>query len=227
MNIFLKINKYINGSIKIKGKDNFYDPDFILKNKTYLRINGNNNQIIAGKNKNSSRVSIQIYGDNNKIYIGEDVLVNGIIDIGFKHHNKVDNAIIKIGKGSHINSVTMVILEPDSQIVIGEDCLFASEVDIWASDTHSITDLDGKLLNYGGHVEIGDHVWLGKGVKISKYVTIPNNSIVGWGSVVSSKFDIPNVLIAGNPAKIVKQNINWNKLSPYNYTQSGNIGTKS
>jgi len=220
---FLKLIKYLNGSIKIKGKGNSFNPEFMQNNKAYLNIKGNNNHIISGKSKNSSKISIQIYGDNNKIYIGDDVHINGIIDIGFKWHNKVNNAVIKIGKNSYINYVTMVILEPDSQIIVGDDCMFASEIDMWASDTHSITDMDGKLLNYGGKIEIGNNVWIGKGVKIGKYAKISNNSVVGWGSVVSSKFDCPNVIIAGNPAKIVKQNINWNKLSPYNYLQEKQV----
>lgn len=220
MNILKKINKCLNGTMKVKGKNNCYDQDFVLKNKVYLKIEGDNNQIIAGKSQSKSRLSIHIYGNNNKIILGEDVHINGMIDIGFKWHNKVDNAVIKIGKGSHLNEVTVVVLEPDSSISIGENCIFASQIDIWASDTHSIIDMSGKLLNYGGKIEIGNHVWVGKGVKIGKFAKISDNSIVGWGSVVASKFDEPNVVIAGNPAKVVKQKVNWSNLSPYNYLNS-------
>lgn len=217
MKKFFNFLKRINGKIKVKGKNNCFDANFIANNKVYLRIEGNNNQIITGNTSKKSELSIQIYGDNNKIIIGDNYKVNGMIDIGFKWHNKVNNAIIKIGTNAHINAASIVILEPNSQITIGENCLFASEIDIWASDTHSIIDLEGNLLNYGGKIEIGNHVWVGKGVKISKYTKIADNSIVGWSSVVSGKFEDPNVIIAGNPAKIVKQNINWHELSPHNY----------
>lgn len=216
------IIKKLDGRIKIKGKNNHFDTDFTAKNKIYMKIEGNNNQIITSKTSKKSNLSIQIYGDNNIIIIGDNSGMNGIIDIGFKWHNKVNNAIIKIGTNTEINAATIVILEPDSQITIGDNCLFASEIDIWASDTHSIIDLENNLLNYGGKIEIGNHVWVGKGVKISKYAKISDNSIVGWASIVSGKFEEPNVIIAGNPAKVVKQNINWNELSPYNFKTKNN-----
>lgn len=216
-NIISKCINFIHGRIKIKGRDNKFDSAFFKNKKSYLRIEGNNNEIIVGGNAKKSNISIQIYGDNNKIIFGDNFKMNGIIDIGFKWHNKVNNAIIKIGNNTDINAANIIILEPDSQITIGDNCLFASEIDIWASDTHSIIDLEGNLLNYGGKIEIGNHVWIGKGVKISKNAKISDSSIVGWASVVSKKFEEPNVVIAGNPAKIVKQNVNWDELSPHNF----------
>ena len=40
---------------------------------------------------------------------------------------------------------------------------------------------------------------------------IADNSIVGWGSIVTKEFNEPNVIIAGIPAKIVKRGINWDR----------------
>lgn len=47
--------------------------------------------------------------------------------------------------------------------------------------------------------------------KIGKNVKISDNSIVGWGSIVTRKFDEPNVIIAGIPAKVVKRGVNWDR----------------
>ena len=44
-----------------------------------------------------------------------------------------------------------------------------------------------------------------------KNVKIADNSIVGWGSIVTKEFNEPNVIIAGIPAKIVKRGINWDR----------------
>ena len=44
---------------------------------------------------------------------------------------------------------------------------------------------------------------------ILKGVTIGDNCIIGAGSIVTKPFDKGNVIIAGVPAKIVKENINW------------------
>ena len=43
---------------------------------------------------------------------------------------------------------------------------------------------------------------------------IADNSIVGWGSIVTKEFNEPNVIIAGIPAKIVKRG---DKLGPEMY----------
>ena len=34
---------------------------------------------------------------------------------------------------------------------------------------------------------------------------------VGWGSIVTKRFDEPNVILAGIPAKVVKRGVNWNR----------------
>jgi len=47
-------------------------------------------------------------------------------------------------------------------------------------------------------------VWIGEGARIGKGVHIGHNSIVGHGSIVTK--NVPdNVIVAGNPAKVVKK----------------------
>jgi len=97
-----------------------------------------------------------------------------------------------------------------NSISIGNDCMFSGNVEIWNSDTHLITDLNGNFVSLPCPVTIGDHVWLGKASKILKNVTIGNNSIIGMSSVVTK--DVPeHSIAAGNPARIIKKQINWEK----------------
>lgn len=60
-------------------------------------------------------------------------------------------------------------------------------------------------------VNIGNHVWLCQNTSILKYVNIPSNTVVAYGSVVTKSLTDENVIIAGNPAKIVKKNVNWSR----------------
>jgi carbonic anhydrase/acetyltransferase-like protein (isoleucine patch superfamily) len=53
-------------------------------------------------------------------------------------------------------------------------------------------------------VHIGDNVWLGDHATVLKGVTIGDNSVVAARAVVTR--DVPaNVIVAGNPAKVVKE----------------------
>lgn len=52
-------------------------------------------------------------------------------------------------------------------------------------------------------IVIGNNVWLSANVIILPGVRIGNNCIVGAGSVVTKSFEEDNLIIAGNPAKII------------------------
>ena len=59
-----------------------------------------------------------------------------------------------------------------------------------------------------------------KNITILKNTKIPSNSVVAQGSTVTKKFDTENIIIAGNPAKIVKENTIWDRKKPEEYTGS-------
>ena len=103
--------------------------------------------------------------------------------------------------------------EANSEISIGEDCQFSYGINIRTSDGHTIYEVEsGKILNAPkDKVVIGNHVWLGMHTKILKDAHIADNTIVGACSVVTKMFDKSNVILAGTPAKIVKQGVNWDR----------------
>lgn len=123
------------------------------------------------------------------------------------------NMSIKINKDVSICSASICSNQVNGSIEIGNDCMIASGVYISASDGHSIFDLKtGKLINAQKHtLTIGNHVWLGDESRILKNAIIQNNSVVGNGSVVTKPFNESNIVIAGNPARIIKNNIMWKR----------------
>lgn len=90
-----------------------------------------------------------------------------------------------------------------STIEIGDNCMFAPNVQLYTA-THPLHPVKSNSgLEYAKPIKIGDNVWLGGGVIVTPGVTLGNNVVVGAGSVVTKSFP-DNVVIAGNPARIIK-----------------------
>lgn len=133
-----------------------------------------------------------------------------------------DNQSLTIGKNNFIRGTTMEIIDDNNKCIIGEDCIFSTNININGGDWHTIienntTNIVNKQKN---PITIGNHCWIGANVTILKNAVLPNNTIVGINSVVSKKFTEENIAIAGNPAKIVKNNLDWDckKIKEYEET---------
>ena len=95
-----------------------------------------------------------------------------------------------------------VILDVN-KVKIGKNCFLAPNVSIYSA-THPVKAEERyNGVEYGFPVTIGDNCWIGGNAVICPNVTIGDNVVVGAGSVVVK--DVPsNVVVAGNPAKIIK-----------------------
>ena len=67
----------------------------------------------------------------------------------------------------------------------------------------------GKRINPAKSITVGDRVWLGNNTTVLKGAVISNDSIVATGSIVTKFFSESNVILAGNPAVVVKKGIRW------------------
>lgn len=111
--------------------------------------------------------------------------------------------LIKTGMkvGKNFGRLNGVILDPSHcwLIDIGDNVTMAPRVHVLCHDASTKT-----FLNYTkiGKVTIGNNVFIGAESVILPGVTIGNNVIIGANSTVTK--DIPdNVVVAGNPAKII------------------------
>lgn len=164
------------------------------------------NRIIIHKGSYLDGCNIQIFGSNNQIHIGENVILHGVT-----LHIEDDNNSIVIQNNVTIEEKTKLSCIEGQGLYIGEDCMISSEVIISTGDSHSIINEDGMRINPSKDVVIGSHVWIGNRVSINKGVVIAANSVIGNGSIVTKDAMAENCVLAGNPAKIVKTNVNWRR----------------
>lgn len=155
---------------------------------TDVRINcmGKGNKIVLSGG-NFHGLHLFCHGNDGAIIIGNDVVVNAFAD----------------------RPTTLSVIGA-TQIVVESNCLISDSVIMQTSDYHKVYDMEtGILQNADADIRIGQHCWIGNRVTINKGVCVAHDSIIGNCSVVTKKFDEPNVVIAGNPAVVKKRNVIW------------------
>lgn len=159
--------------------------------------------IVLQKNITLANTNITIH-KNATLYINSFCEIRGRIIVQ-------PGAAVYIGKNLICNGNIFIHSAEKGKIIIGDDCLF-SNPQIYNSDFHGYYDnLTGKRMNLPKDVEIGNKVWIGLNCLILKGTKIADNNIIGAGSITSKVFDVPNAIVSGNPARIVRENINWTR----------------
>ncbi len=185
-----------------------------------------------------NNLSVKFLGNNNvirlyyKLRLGIPTLItcteNNVVSIGkskfcmfisFSELPLSNNTELHIGENFECGlTVFRLHRESNLKVTIGDDCMFSSNIYIKPSDGHTIIDKNtNKIINYPQSINIGNHCWLGRDAVVLKGGGIPDNSIIGIRSVYtrsSNPKDQTNWnggIFAGNPAKIIKTNVTWDR----------------
>lgn len=89
------------------------------------------------------------------------------------------------------------------KVILGDRVFVAPNVQFYPA-THPLDATSrGEMWEYGKPISIGNDVWIGGSAVICPGVSIGDRTVIGAGAVVTKSFPA-DVLIAGNPAKIIK-----------------------
>lgn len=156
------------------------------------------------------------------ILLDDNVVVsstNGIISIGdnckfadFVRLRASCGGEIHIGNDCSFEMNSWVFASFRAKIVLEQDCMVSYFVLIRAGNGHNMIDLNTLEHlddNQNRDVIIGKHVWVGMRATIMNGVEIGSGSTVGANSFVCKKKFPANCCLAGNPAKVLREQTAW------------------
>jgi len=185
--------------------------DLEIKDERSICINIGHSSITNGATFEVRSKEIKEY-----IKIGKDSIING--------HYVIENlnGFIQIGDRTFIDGGMFVSI---NGIKIGNDVMFSWGCTVMDNDAHSLDwrDRVNDVLDWKKGIEQGvigkykewskvesapvvvcDKAWIGFNAIILKGITIGEGAVVAAGSVVT-KDVLPYTLVAGNPAKFIKE----------------------
>ena len=232
--------KYKVYGIDVRGKVPYKKTQFIVKgNYNTITVIKNDRKININSfnyKKYLSGIQLLVKGNNNIItihlpakFIESKIVASGDCnEIELKKTKyKYDSCVIRAMRGAKIFidedfsdacDFDVCISGKDTSLSIGKDCMFSARIRIINNDGHQILDQEGIVLNKLHSIKIGNHVWVGMDVMFLKNAEIPDNIVIGARSLVNKPLSLPKdrklsngIIIAGVPAKIIKENIQWRR----------------
>lgn len=166
------------------------DPDLVKRHDRARMLFAKYNKTSCKQEKRRDKLIKQLFGKT-----GENIKVETPFFCDYGEN-------IEVGENFSAN-YGCIILDVN-KVKIGKNCMLAPNVGIYSA-THPVRAEERyNGVELGFPVTIGDNCWIGGGAVICPGVTLGNNVVVGAGSVVTKSFG-DNVVIAGNPAKVIRE----------------------
>ncbi len=174
-------------------------------------IKGKSNKVIIDSPTHECRIDLRISGDGNIVKIHNPFAIKGL-NIRIGNHVPAHLTQLQIAEGFSIEGGgNFLLYNSGNKLIIGANCMFSNTVTVRCGDSpHLLFDkTTGEYLDISEGVFIGEHVWVGERVYITKRASIANESVAAACAVVTKRFTEEHVVLAGNPARIVRRDAQW------------------
>lgn len=150
------------------------------------------------------KIGDNVYIADKNVFSCNELVVGDNTKIHF--NNKfIGSTSIKIGSDSRI--INNHYFDLWNSINIGNGTWIAGkESEFWTHGSTNTMNSEKSL-----SIEIGDNIYIGSRCLFAPGVKINSNNLIGLGSVITGNFQFSNTIIFGNPAKVVKKNVDWSK----------------
>ncbi|MFM0340118.1 acyltransferase [Paraburkholderia fungorum] len=177
-------------------------PKSVKMENSWIEFEEGSASIVFGRDVKLSNVRISVK-KGGELVVGSLGELRGRIIVE-------EGSRLTIGNGLVCNSDVFFHVAEGGSITVGHDCLLAN-ARFYNSDLHAIfSEETGDRVNPARDVVIGDRVWIATNALILKGTNLSPDSVVGAGAVVAGKFP-PKVVIAGNPARVVRDGVVWSR----------------
>ncbi len=132
----------------------------------------------------------------------------GTADLGHGTKIAVSGALV-VGNRVIVAAESAIVAQ--HEVCIGDDALISWDVLIIDTDGHGVYDAAGRRINAPMPVRIGNAVWIGCRSVVLKGVEIADGVVVAAASTLTRSVEVPNAMVGGSPAKIIRENIRWKR----------------
>lgn len=120
------------------------------------------------------------------------------------HHTSTIHCPDKIQRGTNVfpGDSPGVYINAQNGIVLGDFTNIGPNVGLLSANHNFINN---EAFDYADPIVIGKHCWIGKDANIMPGVVLGDFTIVGAGAIVTKSFNEGYCVLAGNPARKIKE----------------------
>lgn len=167
----------------------------------------------------SSENSSMILGD--RVHVGEFVILGSsqegtmrlMDDVEVSSRNIMgasEQGVLFLGEETTIGENGWFSATAGGEIHLGNDNMLSLFIKMAVGNHELLEQKTGMLLTNRAAIHTEDHVWIGIGSTLLPGTHLGESSVVGASSVVTKAFP-PHCTIAGNPARVLREGISWQR----------------